>query len=139
VGGGVGCSDPAPAPVAVALPSGASGAPCQALAGVWPRQVGSLTARAVGVQSPAARAWGDPAIVAICGYDPPAPSTLECVSVDGVDWLVQRRSDGVQFTTYGRTPAMDVLVPAVYAPEPLLLPAFGAAARTLPETGRHCQ
>ena len=99
----------------------------------------SQPARAVSVQSPAARAWGNPAVIAICGYDAPAPSTLECLSVDGVDWLVQRRSDGVQFTTYGRSPAMDVLVPAAYAPEPLLLPAFGAAARSLPETGRHCQ
>ena len=91
------------------------------------------------VDSPAARAWGDPAIVAVCGYEPPGPSTLECVAVDGVDWIVQRRSDGVQFTTYGRSPAMDVLVPAAYAPEPLQLPAFSAAARSLPETGRHCQ
>ena len=137
--GVVACSDPATAAVPLALPAGASSAPCQALEPWWPSQVGSLTARAVSVQSPAARAWGDPAIVAICGYDPPAPSTLECVSVDGVDWLVQARSDGVQFTTYGRAPAMDVLIPARYAPQPLLLPAFGAAARTLPETGRHCQ
>ena len=123
----------------VALPAGADSTPCQALTAHWPSLVSSQPARAVSVQSPAARAWGNPAVIAICGYDAPAPSTLECLSVDGVDWLVQRRSDGVQFTTYGRSPAMDVLVPAAYAPEPLLLPAFGAAARSLPETGRHCQ
>ena len=123
----------------VALPAGADSAPSQALTALWPSLVSSQPARAVSVQSPAARAWGNPAVIAICGYDAPAPSTLECLSVDGVDWLVQRRSDGVQFTTYGRSPAMDVLVPAAYAPEPLLLPAFGAAARSLPETGRHCQ
>ncbi len=91
------------------------------------------------VESAAARAWGEPAIVAICGYPAAAPSTVECLAVDGVDWLIQRRSDGVQFTTYGRSPAMDVLVPAAYSPEPLLLPAFGPAARSLPETGRRCQ
>ena len=123
----------------VALPAGADSAPCQALTALWPSLASSQPARAVSVQSPAARAWGNPAVIAICGYDAPAPSTLECLSVDGIDWLVQRRSDGVQFTTYGRSPAMDVLVPAAYAPEPLLLPAFGAAARSLPETGRHCQ
>ena len=123
----------------VALPPGADSAPCQAFTALWPSLVSSQPARAVSVQSPAARVWGNPAVIAICGYDAPAPSTLECLSVDGVDWLVQRRSDGVQFTTYGRSPAMDVLVPAAYAPEPLLLPAFGAAARSLPETGRHCQ
>ena len=76
--------------------------------------------------------------MAICGYPPPAPSTLECLAVDGVDWLIQPRSDGVQFTTYGRSPAMDVLVPDRYAPQPLLLPAFTAAARSLPPTGRQC-
>ncbi len=41
--------------------------------------------------SPSARAWGDPAIIAICGYAAPPPSTLECIAVDGVDWVVQPR------------------------------------------------
>ena len=139
LGAAVGCSNPGAAPVAVTLPTGAASPSCQSLSGLWPSTVGSLKPRPVSVDSPAARAWGDPAVVAICGYEPPGPSTLECVAVDGVDWIIQRRSDGVQFTTYGRSPAMDVLIPAAYAPEPLLLPAFSAAARSLPETGRHCQ
>ncbi len=139
LGGVVGCTAPGAVAVAVTLPTGAASPSCQSLSGLWPSTVGSLKPRPVSVDSPAARAWGDPAIVAVCGYEPPGPSTLECVAVDGVDWIVQRRSDGVQFTTYGRLPAMDVLVPAAYAPEPLLLPAFSAAARSLPETGRHCQ
>lgn len=139
LGAVVGCSSQGAAPVAVTLPTGAADPACQALKGLWPSAVGSLKPRQVSVDSPAARAWGDPAVVAICGYEPPGPSTLECVAVDGVDWLIRRRSDGVQFTTYGRSPAMDVLIPAAYAPEPLLLPAFSAAARSLPDTGRHCQ
>ena len=68
----------------VALPAGADSAPCQALTALWPSLVSSQPARAVSVQSPAARAWGNPAVIAICGYDAPAPSTLECLSVDGV-------------------------------------------------------
>ena len=129
------CSTPA---VSVTLPDRAGDSACAALAEHWPADISGMAARQVSVTSPAARAWGDPAIVAICGYPPPGPSTAECVSVDGVDWVIQRRSDGVQFTTYGRSPAMDVLIPSRYAPEPLLLPAFGPAARALPETGRHC-
>ena len=124
--------------VPVALPAAAGDPSCTSAASAWPSTVSGLTQRPVSVDSPAARAWGDPPIVAICGYPPPAPSTLECVAVDGVDWLIQPRSDGVQFTTYGRSPALDVLVPRAYAPEPLMLPAFGPVARALPEIGRHC-
>lgn len=47
-------------------------------------------------------------------------------------------SDGASATTYGREPAIEVLIPKAYAPEPLLLPAFGAAATALPRTGHHC-
>ncbi|HMT89624.1 MAG TPA: DUF3515 family protein [Dermatophilaceae bacterium] len=129
------CSTPA---VSVTLPDAATDPACAALVDRWPQEVSGLTSRPVSVSSPAARAWGDPAVIAICGYPAPAPSTAECVAVDGVDWVIQRRSDGVQFTSYGRSPAMDVLVPSRYSPEPLLLPAFAAAARSLPETGRHC-
>ena len=125
--------------IPVTLPDGASSPACAALEPLWPRTVSGRETRAVDPISPAARAWGDPAIIAICGYAAPPPSTLECVSVDGVDWVVQPRSNGVQFTTYGREPALDVLVPSAYAPEPLVLPAFGAAARSLPATGRACQ
>lgn len=130
-----GCSDGA---VPVVLPERAADPACAALAGLWPPAISGRNPRALTVDSPAARAWGDPPIVAICGYPPPPPSTLECLAVDGVDWLIQRRSDGVQFTTYGRSPALDVLIPAAYAPEPMMLPAFGSVARALPETGRHC-
>ncbi|MBK8469948.1 MAG: DUF3515 family protein [Actinomycetales bacterium] len=125
--------------VTVTLPDGAQRAACQALGPRWPDAVSGRPPTGMSVDSAAARAYGAPAIIAICGYPAPAPGLLECLDVDGVDWLVQRRSDGVQFTTYGRDPAMDVLVPAAYAPEPLLLPAFSSAARSLPETGQRCR
>jgi len=127
-----------PASVTVSLPDAAGGPACQALGPLWPATVSGRSARPTSVDSPATRAWGDPAIVAICGYPPLEPSTLDCIAVDGVDWVVQPRSDGVQFTAYGRTPTMDVLVPSAYAPEPLVLPAFGAAARSLPANGHQC-
>ena len=58
--------------------------------------------------------------------------------VDGVDWVVRELTDGTAATTFGREPAIEVLVPQEHGPVPLLLPAFAAAARSLPETGRHC-
>jgi len=44
----------------------------------------------------------------------------------------------VRFTTYGRSPAIEILVPSTYKPEPLLLPAFDAAASAIPQGERHC-
>ncbi len=83
-------------------------------------------------------AWGDPAIIARCGLPALAPTTLACVTVDGVDWVVRTLSDGSSATTYGTDPAIEVLVPESYGPAPLELPAFAPAVRELPPNGRHC-
>ncbi len=101
----------------------------------WPstvarRRPGSTTDPVAG----SVAAWGDPAVVARCGLDPLGPTTDDCVSVDGVDWVVRTLSDGSVATTYGRDPAIEVLAPAAYGPVPLLLPAFSAAvASPLPD------
>ena len=55
-----------------------------------------------------------------------------------MDWVAHQLSDGTRFTTFGRDPALEVLIPKGYAPEGSLLPAFAAAAQALPQTGRHC-
>jgi hypothetical protein len=89
--------------------------------------------------SDAVAAWGDPPVVARCGLGALAPTTEQCLDVDGVDWVFRTASDGAVFTTFGRDPAIEVLVPEAYAPEPLLLPAFGAAAKALPANGRSCK
>ena len=57
-------------------------------------------------------AWGDPsAVLLTCGLEDPGPSTLRCITVGGVDWLVDE-SDAPRYrlTTYGRTPAVQVYV-----------------------------
>jgi len=59
--------------------------------------------------------------------------------VNGVDWVAHRLGDGVRFTTYGRAPAVEILVPDAYQPEPLLLPAFARAASAIPQGQRRCQ
>lgn len=84
-------------------------------------------------------AWGDPAVVARCGVGAPGPTDVECVEVDGVGWIPESLSDGIRFTTFGTEPAIEVLVPATYSPEPLLLPAFSAAAKALPRNGLLCR
>ena len=84
------------------------------------------------------RVWGDPAVIATCGWPALGPTSEQCLDVDGVDWVAEPLSDGVRFTTFGRAPAIEVLVPHAYDPAPLLLPAFGPAAKALPSTGRTC-
>ncbi|GAA2476862.1 DUF3515 family protein [Terrabacter carboxydivorans] len=104
----------------------------------WPGEVSGHPRVTTQPDDRSVAAWGDPAIIARCGMDPLAPTTQDCVTVDGVDWVVRPLSDGSAATTYGRDPAIEVLAPATYGAVPLLLPAFTAVAKTLPETGRHC-
>ena len=122
----------------VSVPPRAADAACVAAAKAWPAAVAGQGVIATSTDSPAVRAWGSPAVIARCGLEPLAPTTDPCVVVDGVDWVVRTLSDGASATTYGRDPAIEVLIPKAYAPEPLLLPAFGAAAAALPSTGHHC-
>lgn len=125
--------------VAVALPAQAGSAACAAAAKLWPADVSGHQPVEVSPASPAVRAYGDPAIIARCGVAEPAPST-DCLSVNDVDWVVTMLTDGAKFVTYGRSPALEVLVPSGAAPgsEGTLLPVFTAAAKALPTTGRAC-
>lgn len=72
--------------------------------------------------SQASRAWGDPPIVLRCGVVPPGPSPERCVRVstdDGtsVDWLAIEGADAWTFVTYGRVPAVEVVVPRAAVPD----------------------
>ena len=114
---------------------------CEAATSRWPDQVSHQEPRSVTVRGgngDDARAWGDPAIIATCGWPALGPTQDQCLEVTGVDWVVSPLSDGTKFTTFGTDPAIEVLVPRAYAPEPLVLPAFGPAATALPTNGRHC-
>lgn len=93
-------ADPQCAPVMLALP--------EVLAG---------DLRKARTTSQATAAWGDggAAVVLRCGVAPPGPSP-DCQRVESpggtVDWIVQAGDDGTwRFTTYGREPAIEVVVP----------------------------
>ncbi|MET0974520.1 MAG: DUF3515 family protein [Leifsonia sp.] len=75
-----------------------------------PSTVADQSARETDAQGTGA--WGDPAAVLLrCGVPSPGPTTQECVSVNGVDWI-QDDSDApkYRFTTFGRTPAVEVIL-----------------------------
>ena len=125
-----------PRGVDVAVPD-YRGSACDAIG--WPVSVAGHAMTATSPQSPRTAAWGDPAVIASCGYPALGATDKECLDVDGVYWVVERLADGARFTTFGRDPAIEVLVPDAYTPEPLLLPAFGPAAKALPANGRECR
>lgn len=58
------------------------------------------------------KAWGDPSVAVLrCGVEPPGPSTDRCVNVNGVDWVsTEETGTSWRFVTYGREPAVEVLV-----------------------------
>jgi hypothetical protein len=71
----------------------------------------------VSTDAQATTAWGraGAAVTLRCGVTPPGPSA-DCQQVESqtgtVDWIVQAGQDGTwRFVTYGRDPAVEVLVP----------------------------
>jgi hypothetical protein len=73
--------------------------------------------------NPLGAAWGDPPIVLRCGVGEPADydPLVGCQTVSGMDWYVPEKgmndqAHDVVMTTYGRSPAIEVVLPARYRP-----------------------
>jgi hypothetical protein len=126
-------------PLEVSAPAGASDPACARLARALPTTAQHQGRVRTSSDSPAVAAWGDPAIIWRCGVTPPGPTTDECIDVDGVDWVRHPLSDGSAFTTYGRDPAVQLLVPDAYAPEPLVLPPFSKVVASVPQGEHRCR
>ena len=121
-------ANPACAPVMLALPD--------ALAG-------DLEKARTTSQATAAWGTGGAAVVLRCGVAPPGPSP-HCQRVESpsgtVDWIVAADDDGTwRFTTYGREPAIEVVVPpAITAEHSTAFVADLAQAVGLVEATRTC-
>lgn len=84
----------------------------------------------------ATAAWGNPAAILLrCGVPVPGPSTLQCATVGGVDWL-RDDSDAPNyiFTTYGRDPAVEVIVNGNEASGTEALKELSNAVGSIPAT-----
>jgi hypothetical protein len=125
-------------PVDVALPADADDPACAAMADRLPTRLLGQQQTATSQASPAVATWGRPAIIWRCGVEPPGPTTQDCLTVDGIDWIVQPLDDGTGFVTYGRVPAVQVLVPKAYAPETFALPALAPAVSEVPQDEHRC-
>jgi len=125
-------------PVDVAVPQGGSDPACSRMADKLPHRVLDQPRVDTSVSSAAVAAWGDPAIIWRCGVTPPGPTTQDCLTVNGIDWIVDRLDDGTGFVTYGRTPAVQVLVPSTYAPETFALTALSSVVGQVPQGEHRC-
>lgn len=85
----------------------------------------------------ATAAWGTPSSVLLtCGVEPPAPTTLQCVSLGGADWIVdESESPNLRLTTYGREPAVQVYVDTTTISADSVLESLAGAVQQLPKTG----
>nr|NLD39745.1 DUF3515 family protein [Actinomycetales bacterium] len=111
----------------------------------------------MGTTAQATMAWGDgtSAITLRCGVEPPPPTTDRCITVTGsdgtaIDWinpepdspLIPEHADSETgswtFITYGRVPAVEIVVPAALQLEPAdVLPGVATAVQRAP-AGREC-
>lgn len=100
-----------------------------------PDSVGDLDRQWTDAQ--ATGAWGDPiAVVFSCGLEPPAPTTLQCVSIGGVDWIVdEAETPSLRLTTYGREPAAQAFVDTTVVSADEVLGLLSNAVQQLPATG----
>lgn len=108
-----------------------------------PEAISSYELRQTNAQATAA--WGEPTVVLLyCGVPVPQASDLPCVEIEGVFWLREEVPAGLAYTTYGRDPAIRVVVavPAdadesAVSPGVVLDELSGAVSYTS-ETGRRC-
>lgn len=113
----------------------ASDPDCAAVVVRLPDTVAGLDARETNAQGTGA--WGQPASVLLrCGVRPPGPTTDRCVSFDGVDWVIDESDPpNYLFTTYGRTPAIEVLVDYDVVSGTTAIADLSAAVSAIPAEG----
>lgn len=101
-----------------------------------PSTVAGLVARQTDAQGTAA--WGNPVgVILRCGVTPPGPSTLPCFTVNGVDWLEDSTgAPNYVFTTFGRDPAVQVIVDSKTASGTRALYDLSNAVGTIKATKR---
>lgn len=111
-------TDPVCAEAMVALP--------EAVAGLERRET----------DSQATAAWGDPsAVILRCGVPTPGPTTEHCVTANGVDWVTRDDGEFWTLTTYGRTPAVEVLFDDTRAASSSVMVDLAPAVSRIPATG----
>lgn len=102
-----------------------------------PKTVADLPKRATNAQ--ATGAWGDPVGVELrCGVPTSGPTTDMCVSVKGVDWIIDDSEAPIyRFEAYGREPGLEVFVNSELASGTMVATDLTNVAQMLPQV-RQC-
>jgi len=119
-------------PVDVPPATPAADASCPALMKALPLELTHEPSRRVKSDTPYAYAWGDPAIVLICGVDRPAGYTVgaSAIQINGVQWYVDTHDPKTTvWTTVDRPVYVQISLPASVdsAPVTALTPQIAAA------------
>ncbi len=124
---------------------GAERTACRELVAGLPSQVAGQSARETSDDAVGA-AWGDPAIVLRCGVGTPEGYELfsACQRVAGVDWYapedqIADQGSEVVLTTIGRSPAVELTVPAELRPPDDVLVDVAPALRAGSRVTEPCQ
>jgi hypothetical protein len=99
-----------------------------------PDAVDDQERRTTNAQSTAA--WGNPATVILrCGIEPVEISTLPCVTANGVDWIIDESAKpSFRFISFGRTPALEVIVDSENAVGVNVLDSLAQAVKSIEPT-----
>jgi hypothetical protein len=115
-----------PVSIPTARLTAADQARCQRVTDALPKTVADQSRRKTQPAAALGGAWGDPAIVALCGVAVPADFSRSsaCTEADGVGWFVpdnevNDQSADVVMSTAGYRPVVQVTVPAKYRPSGL--------------------
>jgi hypothetical protein len=118
---------------------------CATLVKALPDRVSDQPARAVRGETEVAAAWGDPAVVLRCGVGRPEGYTkfAACQTANGVDWFVpdeavQDQDADVVMTTIGRSPSVEVVVPAEDRPPVAAMVDLAPAIKAHTRVTRRC-
>ncbi|GAB4100314.1 DUF3515 domain-containing protein [Sinomonas halotolerans] len=124
------------APVAVEPAPGAADPACAPLMIALPQTLGDASMRKTTSQATAA--WGDPSVVVLrCGVASPGPTTDRCVSVNGVDWVIEEGDPYYTLTTFGREPATEILLDEERISSATVLASLSGAVEKVP-AARKC-
>lgn len=127
------------APIVALEPAAGSNDPgCAEIIVRLPDSIGELEKRSTNAQ--ATGAWGNPvAVILRCGLEPATVSELPCVSVAGVDWLVdESQAPNYRFISFGRQPATEVIVDSTLSSGVGALESLSGAISALPPS-KTCQ
>ena len=106
---------------AVSVQAPAVAEPCEAVLAGAPISLLDELQRETTPVDAAAIAWGDPPIVMACGVDSRPTANAQVIAIDGVEWIAEGVAEGVDegtvFTTFNRTPVVQLRVPSKYRPE----------------------